>query len=167
MPGEVRERVRETRESGVAARRLRAEGAPPNGPRAARPGPTGTEVVALKDAREDGEVVMVQRSSSVTSAMGRRTSHALHFRGHKWSSVLKKHRAALEAAVVADIVEATGLDARRIENITLAFTDVLVVTFTVRPQDHPDAIADVHVALQTCNFPRTTALYRNYRSLQK
>ncbi|RNE98941.1 putative mitotubule-associated protein Gb4 [Trypanosoma rangeli] len=182
MPGEVRERVHAACENGVSQRRLHAESAwaagplnvPPNGKYGAmsevsapRQGSMETEMVAFKDTREDGDVVMVQRSSSVNATKGWRTKHSLHFRGSKWSSVLKKHRAALEAAVVEDIVDASGLDMKRIENITFAVLDTLVVTFMVRPQDHLDTIGGVHVALQTYNFPRTSALYREHRFLSK
>ncbi|PBJ74774.1 putative mitotubule-associated protein Gb4 [Trypanosoma cruzi] len=178
MPMDVRERIRAFRERAVSREHFHTRNvwsadfinAPPPGMVGRKPGlvafqerPKRPELLSLGNGLSDGGVAIVQRSSSMSSSKFGKSRHSLHFRGELWESVVKTNEFGLKASFITDVVNATGLDGSRIEDVAFVLTNVLIVTFTVSLPENPERMTEVHAALQRCNFPRTTATYMRHR----
>ncbi|PBJ74775.1 hypothetical protein BCY84_12121 [Trypanosoma cruzi cruzi] len=123
-----------------------------------------------EETTNSGDVVVSQESECVGVAHGTQSSsssrtlktrHVLHFRGPGWEKVLRKNKKGLERAFKKDVFEATGLEARRIEELKFEFASMLIVTFVVRRENEHEGTSKLHSDLQACAFPRTVLLYRN------
>ncbi|KAF5217815.1 hypothetical protein ECC02_009285 [Trypanosoma cruzi] len=150
----------------------RKEKSPPRGmalphvstPNEKQPTPMPGETTNSGDvvvSQESGCVGVTHGTQSLSSSRTLKTKHVLHFRGPGWEKVLRKNKKGLESAFKKDVFEATGLEARRIEELKFEFASILIVTFVVRRENDDEGTSKLHSDLQACAFPRTVLLYRN------
>ncbi|RNC50275.1 putative mitotubule-associated protein Gb4, partial [Trypanosoma cruzi] len=150
----------------------RKEKSPPRGmalphvstPNEKQPTPMPGETTNSGDvvvSQESGCVGVTHGTQSLSSSRTLKTKHVLHFRGPGWEKVLRKNKKGLESAFKKDVFEATGLEARRIEELKFEFASMLIVTFVVRRENDDEGTSKLHSDLQACAFPRTVLLYRN------
>ncbi|RNF13933.1 putative mitotubule-associated protein Gb4 [Trypanosoma conorhini] len=112
-----------------------------------------------EEQREGERASVLERAGSMVSNNTWKRRHTVRFRGPRWATVLKNHRTELEQAFRQDLVEATGLEARRFESLSFVFSNVLIVTFVVTPEDDQERTDKLHSVLREHRFPRTVALY--------
>ncbi|ESL05956.1 hypothetical protein TRSC58_06377 [Trypanosoma rangeli SC58] len=117
--------------------------------------PEGTEY------KSKGRHALVSwRDGSMAPTEVLKTRHTVHFRGQGWKKVLNARRSELARSFTQDVVDATGLDARQIENLSFEFTRMLLVTFVLVSENNREQKIDLHGVLQSYKFPRVIALYK-------
>ncbi|RNE98939.1 putative mitotubule-associated protein Gb4 [Trypanosoma rangeli] len=136
---------------------------PQTGATKPKPGPwpeEGKRPEGTEHQRKGKHASVSERDGSMASRNALKTKHTVHFRGRGWENLLNEKRSELAQSFTQDVVEATGLDARQVENLTFEFAGMLLVKFVLAPKNVQEHMSDLHGMLQSCKFPHIIALYK-------